>query len=130
MPDANRRGFAVTLAAPRQVVVTEYEGPVLAANHVRLKTLYSGISAGTELAAYRGSSPFLMKRWDSDRRLFLSGEAPLSYPLSNWGYEEVGEVVELGAAVARVKLGDVIWGTWGHKSSQLADEDWAAARSG
>ena len=28
------------------------------------RTLYSGISAGTELTAYRGSNPYLNKRWD------------------------------------------------------------------
>jgi 2-desacetyl-2-hydroxyethyl bacteriochlorophyllide A dehydrogenase len=121
-------GYAVTLTAPRQVVVTEYDEPALAPTQVRLQTLYSGISAGTELASYRGSNPFLNQLWDADRRLFVKGDATLFYPITSWGYEEVGQIVELGAGVTRVKLGELIWGTWGHKSSHLADEDWAAAR--
>jgi len=35
---------------------------------VRLRTLYSGISAGAELTAYRGSNPYLHKRWDDPQR--------------------------------------------------------------
>ena len=36
-----------------------------------MRILYSGISAGTEMTAYRGSNPYLVKRWESERRLFL-----------------------------------------------------------
>ena len=33
---------------------------------VRVRTWYSGISAGTELTAYRGSNPYLTSTWDPD----------------------------------------------------------------
>ena len=52
----------------------------LAAGEVRLRTLYSGISAGTELTAYRGSNPYLTKRWDADTRLFSRGAPPSPIP--------------------------------------------------
>ena len=48
--------------------------PPLEAHEVRLRTLYSGISAGTELTAYRGSNPYLTKRWNESTRLFEPGE--------------------------------------------------------
>ena len=67
---------------------------------MRLRTLYSGISAGTELTAYRGSNPYLTKQWDDERRLFVDGSTSFSYPVDGWGYEEVGEVVEVGAEAA------------------------------
>ena len=41
-------GYVITLAAPREVTLVEYPEPELAPNQVRLRTLYSGISAGTD----------------------------------------------------------------------------------
>ena len=121
-------GLAVTLEAPGKVGITEYEERPLRQNEVRLRTLYSGISTGTELTAYRESNPYLSKRWDDDRRLFREGGASLRYPIDRWGYEEVGEVAQLGSAVTEVRPGEVIWGTWGHKSTAVVQEDWAARR--
>jgi threonine dehydrogenase-like Zn-dependent dehydrogenase len=98
-------------------------------DQVRLRTLYSGISAGTELTAYRGSNPYLTKRWDGERRLFVTGTAPtFAYPIDGWGYEEVGEVVEVGSAVSRVVPGQVVYGAWGHRSHHIGREAWAADR--
>lgn len=37
-------------------------------------------------------------------------------------------MVEVGDAVTRVQVGDRIWGTWGHKSTHAAEQDWAAQR--
>jgi threonine dehydrogenase-like Zn-dependent dehydrogenase len=121
-------GQVVTFEGPREVGIREYEEPPLGASDVRLRTLYSGISAGTELTAYRGSNPYLFKRWDAERRLFLDGEVSLKHPIEGWGYEEVGEVAEIGPAVSRVRPGEVVWGTWGHRSTAVVDEDWAARR--
>ena len=128
MPETGRAGFAVALVGPRAVGLVPYDDPALAVDQVRIRTLYSGISAGTELGQYRGQSPYLNKRWDAERRLFVADGASLAYPVTSWGYEEVGEVVELGAAVSKVRRGDLVWGTWGHRSSHIADEDWAAVR--
>jgi len=121
-------GRVVTFEGPREVSVREYEDPPLGPGEVRLKTLYSGISAGTEMTAYRGSNPYLAKRWEPDRRLFVEGQTSLEYPVEGWGYEEVGEVSEVGPAVTMVGIGDVVYGTWGHRSTKVVDEDWAAAR--
>ena len=121
-------GRVVTFEGPREVGIREYEERPLRPDEVRLRTLYSGISAGTELTAYRGSNPYLAKRWDEGRRLFLEGEASLEHPIEGWGYEEVGEVAEVGSEVTEVKLGEVVWGTWGHKSTTVIQEGWAARR--
>jgi threonine dehydrogenase-like Zn-dependent dehydrogenase len=101
----------------------------LEAHELRLRTLYSGISAGTELTAYRGSNPYLTKRWNESTRLFETGErTSFQFPIDGWGYEEVGEVVEVGADVTRVHTGDVIYGAWGHRSHHVGTEAWAAER--
>jgi threonine dehydrogenase-like Zn-dependent dehydrogenase len=121
-------GLAVTLEAPGKVGIREYEERPLRPNEVSLRTLYSGISAGTELTAYRDSNPYLSKRWDDERRLFFDQEVSLRHPIEGWGYEEVGEVAEVGSAVTRIEPGEVVWGTWGHKSTTVVHEAWAAQR--
>jgi 2-desacetyl-2-hydroxyethyl bacteriochlorophyllide A dehydrogenase len=113
----------VTLAAPRSVVVVDEPDAALGDGAVRVETVYSGISAGTELTQYRGSNPHLHRRWDRGRRLFVDGEPADSYPLSTWGYEEVGRVVE-GAGLSP---GTVVWGTWGHRGAAVVDAVRAAA---
>ena len=121
-------GRVVTFEGPGEVGVRDYEDPVLGPREVMLRTLYSGISAGTEMTAYRGSNPYLAKRWEPERRLFVRGETTLEYPVEGWGYEEVGEVAEVGPGVTAVVPGEVVYGTWGHRSTKVVDEAWAAAR--
>jgi len=126
-------GKMVVFTAPRQAGFEEYEERALEPNEVRLRTLYSGVSAGTELTAYRGSNPYMHKRWAPERRLFLpvpSGETSLEYPVRGWGYEEVGEVVEVGPAVQDAALapGARVFGTWGHKTHHIVSADYARQR--
>src|SRR5688572_17911442 len=122
-------GNVVVFTEPRTVGFESYDDPPLKPHEVRLRTLYSGISAGTELTAYRGSNPYLHKQWDPARKLFIPAEQPsLTYPVSGWGYEEVGEVVELGSEVQDISIGDVIFGTWGHCTHHIVAEDYARDR--
>jgi threonine dehydrogenase-like Zn-dependent dehydrogenase len=118
----------VRFEGPGRVVLADYDDPVLAPTDVLLRTLYSGISAGTELTAYRGSNPYLNKRWEPERRLFVEDDVSLEYPVDGWGYEEVGEVAQVGAGVTDVTEGDVVWGTWGHRSTHVMDEKEARRR--
>src|SRR4029453_3895724 len=90
--------LVVALSARRQVELVEEPARALGPDDVRVQTLYSGISAGTEMAFYRGTNPYLHKQFDRAQRLFVGGEsATPDYPVLNWGYEEVGEIVEVGA---------------------------------
>ncbi len=120
---------AVRFVSPRTVDIAEYDDPRPGPGEILLETLFSGISAGTELTAYRGSNPHLSKRWEPERRLFLDdSQVTLEYPVQGWGYEEVGRVTEIGDAVTRVAVGDIVWGAWGHRSSVIKAEEWAAQR--
>ena len=108
--------YVVELIEPRVVGLQEYPTPEPAAGEVRVRTSYSGISAGTELAMYRGTNPYLAKRWDAEAALFLPGATTLSYPVRVWGYSEVGEVDALGEGVTGLQVGEVVWGAWCHRS--------------
>ena len=122
-------GKVVVFTKPRTVEFESYEDPPLGPRELRLRTLYSGISAGTELTAYRGSNPYLSKQWDAQNRLFLPSDSPSQpYPLSGWGYEEVGEVTEVGPEVTTLKVGDIVYGTWGHRTHHILQEEYASQR--
>lgn len=122
-------GSMLVFTAPRTIISAPEEERALAGQEVRLRTLFSGISAGTELTAYRGTNPYLHKRWDDNRRLFVpSGQSEPAYPLPGWGYEEVGEIVELGPDVQSLKLGQRVYGTWGHRSSRVVSASYAQPR--
>ena len=108
-------------------VVDEDSRP-LEPDEVRISTLYSGISAGTELTAYRGTNAYMNKKWDEELRLFVDGSTSFEYPVNGWGYEEVGEVNEVGSDVTSVAVGDVVWGTWGHRTETIQKADRAAQR--
>lgn len=122
------------MAAPRSVAVIDQPSVPLDAGQARVRTIYSGISAGTELTAYRGTNPYLTSIWDPASRLFEPGLEALGYPLDGWGYSEVGEVVELAPPAGQsvgtadsdppVQVGDLVWGIWGHR-----DEGVLAAES-
>jgi hypothetical protein len=106
----------VSLAAPYDVRLVTCDPQPLVPASVRVRTWYSGVSAGTELTAYRGSNPYLTRSWDAGRRLFVGGVPPSAYPVQGWGYSEVGEVVEVAEDVTRPAVGDVVHGMWGHRS--------------
>ena len=118
----------MTLEAPGRIGREAHAPQPLGPGEVRLRTLYSGISAGTEMTAFLGTNPYLNRRWDPAARVFVEGGTSLSYPMPAMGYEEVGRVAEVGAEVTRVRPGDVVWGAWRHRTEHVADEAWAAAR--
>ncbi len=109
----------VSFISPGQVALVPYDAAPLTPGTVRVRTWYSGISAGTELTAYRGSNPYLTRTWDADRRLFVDGDPTFSYPVEGWGYSEVGEVVEVADGVTAPAVGDVVHGIWGHRSEAV-----------
>lgn len=119
----------LVLRNPRELAFVDTADAPLAPDEIRIATLFSGISAGTELSQYRGTSPFMNRRWDEERRLFVEADAPSwPYPVSNLGYEEVGAIVELGAGVTGLRLGQRVYGTWNHRTHHVAAAEWARAR--
>jgi threonine dehydrogenase-like Zn-dependent dehydrogenase len=119
---------ALVLEAPRALAFEETAEVALVPSEVRIRTLFSGISAGTELSQYRGTNPFMNRRWDENARLFRAGEGQSwDYPVRNLGYEEVGEIVEVGPEVSGLRPGQRVFGTWGHRTEHVATADYALA---
>ena len=126
--DVTGEAFTITVEEPGKLGTAAIEVRPLGTHEVRIKTLYSGISAGTELTAYLGSNPYLKKRWNPETRFFEEGSASMTYPMPAIGYEEVGEVIEVGVGVTLVTVGQIVWGAWGHRSMYVAKEAWVAPR--
>ncbi len=122
-PDA-----VVQFSAPRQVQLVSTAPVRPGPGEVRLRTLYSGISAGTEMTTYLGTNPYLRRHWDPDARLFTDGDATTPYPVTNAGYEEVGRVIEVGDGVAGVEVGQLVWGIWGHRGEGVLSGATAAGQ--
>lgn len=119
---------AVRFVSPGKVDVVAVPPLAVGPGQVRISTRYSGISAGTELTAYRGTNPYLHLRWNTETRLFDGSAGTLDYPITGWGYEEVGTVVELGDGADQDLLGAVVWGLWGHRSDAVLPAEQAAAQ--
>ncbi|MGK5739873.1 zinc-dependent alcohol dehydrogenase [Micromonospora sp. URMC 103] len=115
--------WVVSLAGPRRISLEPCAPDPLGPGQVRVRTRFSGISAGTELTLYRGSNPRLNKDWDDVARMFVPRQAPVPYPLVGFGYEEVGEIVEVAPEVADRHPGQVVWGIWGHRAEAVLPAD-------
>jgi threonine dehydrogenase-like Zn-dependent dehydrogenase len=113
----------VQFTSPGRVEVVDQPSSALKPGQLRVRTSFSGISAGTELTAYRGTNPYLNRAWDPDRRLFVEGSGGLRYPVAGLGYSEVGEVTEVAPDVRADPLappvGAMVWGMWGHRSEAV-----------
>jgi len=109
----------LVVPAPGQLVVEEVEEPPLAPGQFRVDTRYSGVSAGTELTWYRGTSPWLSARWDARLGLFRPAEGGTGYPVRRLGYMEVAQVV--ASRTPAVREGETVTMTYGHRTGYTAD---------
>ncbi len=100
--------------AKDRMYIWGYEEGPLPDGHFRIETLYTGLSAGTELTFFKGTNPYLYSRWDGEFGNFIAGEAGMHYPMPFLGYMEVGRVSE--SRTPAVQTGDVIAHTYGHKT--------------
>jgi len=89
---------------------------------VRLRSRVSGISHGTELSLYRGTSAFTDKVFDRGLRAFVKPHAgsASAYPVT-LGYEMVSEVVEVAPDVTAVKVGDLVHTGTPHQEETVLD---------
>jgi NADPH:quinone reductase-like Zn-dependent oxidoreductase len=96
-----------------EVVCEEYPLRPLDEGEVRVRTVRSAISPGTEMTFYGrdASNVYLHKRWDPRLRLFVKGRPSLEYPIV-FGYRAAGEVVE--SRLADVPVGERLFGAWRH----------------
>lgn len=74
---------------------------------IRTKTLYSGVTNGSE-------------RNDLTKGNYAHADEALPAP---WGYQNVGKVVEVGAEVLSLQVGDVVYSSCDHTEYAIFDEN-------
>ena len=82
-----------------------------------VRTLYSGVSAGTELTYVKGTDPAFTSRRDPELGLFVAGEPARRYPVTAMGYMECAEVVE--SRRDDLVVGQVVAAAYGHRSMHV-----------
>jgi NADPH:quinone reductase-like Zn-dependent oxidoreductase len=87
----------------------------------RVDTVYTGLSAGTELTYVKGTNPYLHASCDAERGTFVNGEPSRRYPIESMGYMEVGRVTE--TRTRQVATGQMVALTYGHRSGHVTDPE-------
>jgi threonine dehydrogenase-like Zn-dependent dehydrogenase len=105
-----------TLVVPRagELDVAETPEPPLADGLFRAETLFTGLSAGTELTWYRGTSPYFSAGWDADLGLFDRERPAQQFPVERLGYMEVARVTD--SRTLAVAPGSVVAMAYGHST--------------
>jgi threonine dehydrogenase-like Zn-dependent dehydrogenase len=85
----------------------------------RVDTLYTGLSAGTELTFFKGTNPALHAGWDEQLGLFVPDRPARAYPVQTMGYMEVARVAEPGGDAAAP--GERVAMAYGHKTAHCVD---------
>jgi NADPH:quinone reductase-like Zn-dependent oxidoreductase len=109
-------GTVRTLVVPRPGVleIAETPEPPLADGRFRAETLFTGLSAGTELTWYRGTNPSLSAGWDAELGLFDRDRSAQGYPVERLGYMEVARVTD--SRTPAVAEGAVVAMAYGHST--------------
>jgi threonine dehydrogenase-like Zn-dependent dehydrogenase len=112
------RDRAVVIAAPGRIEIAEADIPPVPPGGFSVRTLFSGVSAGTELSYVKGTHPALHARFDPVLGLF-GGPPADPYPVTRLGYMEVARVEQ--SRTPAVAEGAVLAMTYGHRTAYLGD---------
>jgi 2-desacetyl-2-hydroxyethyl bacteriochlorophyllide A dehydrogenase len=115
----------LVFAGPRAVRIEPTIVPRVGADQIRVRSLISGISHGTEMAWYQGRASALRKSWDPAGRVFNDGGPGRSYPVAP-GYELVGVIDDVGAEVDAMAPGDLVYVDRPHATTHVVPADSAA----
>lgn len=116
------RDNTITVGVGRETIrYFTYPEKPLGPGQFEVKTLYSGISAGTELSFFRGTNLYQFFDHNPETEEFTSKQEPDFSPLPFVGYMEVG-VVEASRS-QKVREGDTVCCSYGHKTAHVLHED-------
>lgn len=106
-------GRTVQIVSSGAVECVSYVPAPLEEGSVRIRTVRSAISPGTEMTFYGrdASNVYLHKRWNEELRLFEAGTASMDYPIT-FGYRAAGEVVQ--SRSPSIAAGARVYGSWRH----------------
>ncbi|MCY7396943.1 MAG: zinc-binding alcohol dehydrogenase [Nocardioides sp.] len=109
----------LVIPAPGRIEFQDEEVPPLPAGGLLLRTLATGLSAGTELTFLKGDNPALSETHDPELGLFLPASPPSAYPVTRLGYMEVARIAE--SRTDAFTAGEVVATTYGHATWHVSD---------
>ena len=96
--------------APRVAELKDYEDRPIQSNEVKVKVEFAAPKHGTELADFRGTTPFIDGKFDNDWKVFVERDAdePRGIEFGDLpiGNMFVGTIIEAGADVTEYAVGD------------------------
>jgi threonine dehydrogenase-like Zn-dependent dehydrogenase len=107
-------GRTLVVPGPGALEIVDTTEPALADGEFRAETLFTGLSAGTELTWYRGTNPYLGAGWDAELGLFDHGRPAQRYPVTRLGYMEVARVTD--SRTPAVAEGALVAMAYGHST--------------
>jgi threonine dehydrogenase-like Zn-dependent dehydrogenase len=111
--------------APRQAQLLQYEEKELMSHQVKVKIHYASPKHGSELADFRGESPFIDEYFDSEWNLFLKRETKedtgVQFGDWNLGNQWVGVIIEKGSEVTEYEVGEMVCSYGGIRETIVID---------
>jgi threonine dehydrogenase-like Zn-dependent dehydrogenase len=105
--------------APGEPAFFSLPGRGPADGEIAVKTLYTGLSAGTELTFVKGTNPYLHAQWDAEYGLFRQDSPSVAYPVRVLGYMEVATVTS--SRSPSYAEGQLVAAAYGHRSEHTLD---------
>lgn len=111
--------------APRTAALVEYEDRQILSNEVKVKVEFAAPKHGTELADFRGTTPFIDGKFDDEWKIFrqrdeaeprgiVFGDLPI-------GNMFVGTIIEKGSDVTEYEIGDRVCSYGPIKETQIVN---------
>jgi threonine dehydrogenase-like Zn-dependent dehydrogenase len=110
---------SIGVLAPGRPALLDDDEPEPGPGQAWVRTEWSGISAGTEVALVRGTDPHHQVGWDRELRVFGAGAPVSGYPVRGLGYMEVGRVTE--TRTPALAEGALVAMAYGHRTGRCAD---------
>jgi threonine dehydrogenase-like Zn-dependent dehydrogenase len=111
--------------APREAALLPYEDRAILPHEVRVKVQYASPKHGSELADFRGETPFLDEQYDPEWQLFLPRDPAeakgVKFGEWNLGNQWVGVITEVGKDVTEYQLGDVVCSYGGIRETHIVN---------
>lgn len=111
--------------APKEARLKEYEDRPILENEVKVKVEFASPKHGTELADFRGTTPFINGKFDDEWKIFVEREKEEprgivfgDLPLGNMF---VGTIIETGSAVREYQVGDRVCSYGPIKETQIVN---------
>lgn len=109
--------------APSIAGLLEYTDREIKADEVKVKVGFAAPKHGTELTDFKGASPFVKEKFDTEWQMFLPREESEGQGVKfgdwNLGNQWVGKIIEKGSEVTDFEVGDTVCSYGGIRETHI-----------